>query len=151
MYFPGCSPCGCCSCSPSHTPSLALNSVAHSFPVFGNGAFSISSETQLGATLCEATGCSRQGDVPLGLSESLQLVHVWRNMLHPAGPEPSSLGSGWEVKGSCSLSARCRELCSLEGTREIMTRHWLLQRSFRTGEHASQILGSAWALLSSPP
>lgn len=153
LCFPGCSPCGCCGCSLPHTPSLALGSAAHSFPVFGSGAFSILRETWLGAMLCEAIGCSRQGDIWLGLSESLQRVWMGRKVLvlwaFPAGPKARSLGSGWEVEGSCSLPAQHSELCSAVGTWEIVTRHWPLQRSFRTRGFAPRTLESAWALLSS--
>lgn len=98
--------------------------------------------------LCEAVGCSRQGDVWLGLGESLQHVCVGRKVLapwaFPAGPKPSSLGSGWAVEGSCRLPSQCSVLCSLVGNWEITTRHWLLQRSFRTRELAPRALESAW-------
>lgn len=65
----------------------------------------------------------------------------------PAGPQPSSLESGWEVEGSCILPAWHRELYGTVGTWEIMTKHWLLQGSFRTRGIASWTLAKTWTLL----
>jgi len=60
--------------------------------------------------LRETISCRKQGDVRLGLGEALQRVCVGRKVLapwaFPARPKPRSLGSGWEVEGSCSLPAR---------------------------------------------
>lgn len=107
-------------CSLPHTAGLALGSPTHSFPVLGSRAFSVSCETRLAAMLHEAIGCSRQGDVWLGIGESLQRVCVGRKVLalwaFPVGPKPNSLGSGWAVEGSRSLPAQYSELCSMMGT-----------------------------------
>lgn len=67
----------------------------------------------------------------------------------PCRPQPSSLGSSWEVERFCSLPAQHNELCSMVGTLGVVTRHWLLQRSFGIREFDPRTLEGAWALLSS--
>lgn len=94
--------CGCCSRSPSHPRSLALDCALHSFPIFGSRAFSVLCEARLRAMLCEAVSCSHRmcwGNVWLGLGDSLQYMCVGRKMLargaFPVGLLPSFAAGSW--------------------------------------------------------
>lgn len=146
---------GCAFLAAPHTAAVAVSHLTppatHSFPIFGSGALSVSREAQLGAVLRKAVGCSRQGDVWLCLGELLQRLcgeGGAGTLGFPRGTQ-AQLSVVWlGGEGTLQPSAWHNELCRVVGTWEIMTRHWLLQRSFRTWEFAPRILESAWALLS---